>query len=456
MHRAAAAGAGAAKTADVVIIGAGVIGCTLALELSRSAAWRGRKIVVLDSNPGPGVGTTSYSSGIIRTFYSVPETTRIAWESYHRWAHWGDYLGVKDPRGMASMRHVPALLMRSPNSAGFLDGFAAQAKKFGIGVTELSHEAAAARGALAGLDITHSYNPQRVDDPSFGTPVAGQRVDGALLVPDTGYVSDPQLATKNAQFAAEAAGVAFAFGSTVSAIRQAAGRVTGVALRDGRTIDTRLVVNAAGPYSCVITEMAFPRASAGKTTPANDMTLTTRPLRAECAVVDAPPGVDLDKHGVVGMDFDVGVYYRPEFGNRLLIGGLDLPCDTMEYEDPHRLAEMNTNLGEQWKCHIYRMALRMTALGIPSGARVRGVVSTYDLSDDWTPIVDGSALAGYYMSIGTSGNCFKVAPLLGQLLTAVMDGRSTIPLSATNGGDISATCFSRFRKPFSVSAGVLG
>ena len=66
-----------------------------------------------------------------------------------------------------------------------------------------------------------------------------------------------------------------------------------------------------------------------------------------------------------------------------------------------------------------RVAQRIPSLGIPS--RMKGVVDLYDVSDDWIPIYDKSALGGFYMAIGTSGNQFKNAPVAGKMMAALVD-----------------------------------
>ena len=52
---------------------------------------------------------------------------------------------------------------------------------------------------------------------------------------------------------------------------------------------------------------------------------------------------------------------------------------------------------------------------------MKGVVDLYDVSDDWIPIYDKSALGGFYMAIGTSGNQFKNAPVAGKMMAALVD-----------------------------------
>ena len=72
----------------------------------------------------------------------------------------------------------------------------------------------------------------------------------------------------------------------------------------------------------------------------------------------------------------------------------------------------------------------MGGAGVPSRApdagppipnERKGIVDLYDVSDDWIPIYDCSDLAGFYMAVGTSGNQFKNAPVVGHLMAELID-----------------------------------
>merc|ERR1712178_171260 len=76
-------------------------------------------------------------------------------------------------------------------------------------------------------------------------------------------------------------------------------------------------------------------------------------------------------------------------------------------------------LTEQWTNQVYRLALRMPTLPLPDSANTQGCVACYDVTEDWTPIYDKSKLPGYYMAIGTSGNQFKTAPVVGKLMREI-------------------------------------
>ena len=67
--------------ADAVVIGAGVIGSAVGLELARG----GRSVVCVDKGPAPGAGSTSASSSIIRFNYSTLDAVLTAWEAAPSW-----------------------------------------------------------------------------------------------------------------------------------------------------------------------------------------------------------------------------------------------------------------------------------------------------------------------------------------------------------------------------------
>ena len=78
----------------------------------------------------------------------------------------------------------------------------------------------------------------------------------------------------------------------------------------------------------------------------------------------------------------------------------------------------DNNFSDQWTTQALRYAQRVPALGITS--QLRGVVDLYDASTDWIPIYDKSALDGFYMACGTSGNQYKNAPIAGKLMAALV------------------------------------
>jgi len=179
-----------------------------------------------------------------------------------------------------------------------------------------------------------------------------------------------------------------------------------VRLADGTELGAPVVVNVGGPHSRKLNELA------GVT---GDMAITTRPLRQEVVHVASPDGFDFERDGMVISDSDIAVYARPEIGGHILLGSEDPPCDPQQEVDPD---DFDRHLSDQATTQLYRYAQRMPRLPIPH--RLKGVVDLYDVTEDWIPIYDKSALPGWYMAIGTSGNQFKNAPVAGRMMAALI------------------------------------
>ena len=444
---------------DAAIIGCGVIGASTALALSRL----GYHVCVIDKNKSPGEGTTAYSSGICRMSYSTLDSVRFSWEGYQYWKNWEDFIAEKDPRGYPKLRQCGAAFLRSPNSTSFLDKSVRCMIETGVHVEEWDLTTAQERLGKIGWDLQHSYTPRRIDDPEFGVPT-GAKISGAVYSSSMGYVSDPQLATQNMCFAAERKGTTFYFQQKVVGIKKSNGRVLGLRLCDGSFIESKIIINAGGPYSNMINKLAFPESCTNGEV--NDMKIGTRPMRQEVAFTNAPPGIDLDKDGIFTADLDVGAYWRPEVGNKLLIGGIEPACDPHDWFDGN-IEDVPTNLTENWTNYIHRAALRIPNLPIPTARNTQGIVSLYDVTPDWTPIYDKSALTGYYMAIGTSGNQFKNAGAAGELMATLINycengndhDKKPLQLETkySNRGQYINTCsFSRLRPLNDTSGSVLG
>lgn len=385
---------------DAIIIGAGVIGSCTAYELAKA----GYRTLSIDKLPRAGYGSTSASCAIIRTYYSAFETCALAYEGWHYWKNWADYIGPGVADDLIDYRDIGCLVIKTPHNKN-LSVVCEMMDTIGCPYEHLTNEEIRTR--LPGADTRRFEPAKRPEDAGFGE-ATGDAVDGAVFFPRGGYVSDPMLAARNAAQAAERDGAAFLFNARVAEIRQAGGRVAGITLDDGRRIDAPVVINVAGPHSFVINDMA------GVT---GGMNIKTRALRHEVAHVKAPEGVAFERDGMVYSDSDIHTYARPEVGNHILIGSEDPECDPKEWvADPD---SFNADFSEQWKIMVMRLAQRLPDLRIPEQARE--VVSLYDVSDDWMPIYDRSDLAGFYMAVGTSGNQFKNAPVAGKIMAALVE-----------------------------------
>jgi sarcosine oxidase subunit beta len=334
----------------------------------------------------------------------------MAYEGYLYWEDWPNYLQVPDERGHAKFHRSGMVIIKS-EAQDFKKHLALHDE---LGIPYEVWDTARLKESVPYCEVAAYYPPKRPDDDKFGEQTAPE-VPGAIFMPCAGYVNDPQLASHNLQRAGEAKGADFVFDEEVVEIRRSGGRVAGVTLKSGRTIDAPVVVNVSGPHSFIVNRMA------GVDT---DMNVTTRALRHEVHYLPFPEGYDIEEHGRFTSDDDVGTYSRPEVGGLLLVGSQDPACDPQEWiDDPD---DFNREVTEdQWKAQVYRMALRMPSLAIPS--KPKGIADLYDVTDDWIPIYDKSSLPGFYMAVGTSGNQFKNGPIAGlmmtELITACENGR---------------------------------
>jgi len=384
---------------DAIIIGTGVIGAAIAFELAK----KGWKTLSLDRNAQAGHGSTSGSCAIIRMHYSTFDGTAFAWEGYHYWRDWSDYLGLPSGSDLAAFREVGCLVMKT-DANGHLAKHMKYSAELDCPFEELSAEQVAQRLPIYSLD---SFAPaKRMDDPDFGKP-NGRKMGGAVSWPNAGYITDPALSSQNMLDAARQHGATVRHGAEVAEILQSGGRVSGVKLTDGSEIHAPVVINVAGPGSTIVNAMAGVL---------DDMTIQTRPLRQEVVHVPSPEGFDFEHDGTIVSDSDIACYCRPEHGNHILIGSEDPECDPHQWQEDDK--SYNRDFTDQWTTQAMRYGQRVPSLGIPS--RMRGVVDLYDASTDWIPIYDKSNLPGFYMACGTSGNQFKNAPIAGKMMAELV------------------------------------
>ncbi|VVJ17790.1 COG0665: Glycine/D-amino acid oxidases (deaminating) [Amycolatopsis camponoti] len=429
-------------SADVVVVGAGVIGSAIALELAKA----GRRVVVVDRASGAGQGSTSASSAVVRYNFSTLAGVAAAWESHFCWSAWAEHLG-HDVGAPARFERCGLVVLDVPVAprAGWLPLFDQ------VGVPYEEWDSATLAERVPGIDTGRFWPPKRIDDDAFGADAT--ETLGGVYTPDAGYVTDPRLAAQNLAAAAAEEGAAFRFRATVSGVESGGGRVSAVVLADGTKISAPVVVNAAGPWSGRLNALA----GAG-----SDFTIGVRPLRQEVAHVLAPEGYH--PAGGVGpavADMDLGTYFRGEVGGGLLVGGTEPECDPLQWLDDPDDAGPNPTMAV-FEAQVTRAARRLPGLRVPN--RARGVVGVYDAADDWTPIYDRTGLPGFYVAMGTSGNQFKNAPVVGRLMATLIEqvesgaDHDTEPVrykGVHTGLEIDLGAFSRKRKRNTGSSGTV-
>ena len=220
---------------DAVIIGAGIIGCAVALELSRM----GHKTINVEMLPAAGYGSTSNSCAIIRVHYSTEHDTAYAYEGYFYWKDWSGYLDHSGGGELAEFRETGCLVMKTEGN-GYLKKILANLEA--LSIPHEHWDTSKTENRFPFYDMRKYGPPRLMKDPEFGEPTGGS-IEGGVFFPTAGYISDPQLSTQNIQNAAESKGASFRFNSKVVEIPVSDNRVQGVMLDDGSHIEAPVVIN---------------------------------------------------------------------------------------------------------------------------------------------------------------------------------------------------------------------
>ena len=447
-----------------VVIGAGVIGSSIALQLKRL----GHDVTVIDRNSAAGMGSTSASSAVVRFNYSTFDAVALSWESYFLWKEFKDLIdgtnGYSRNPSSNSQEHYAHLEDRGyvMLDVPVLSNDKTMALFDRAGIPYEIWDSKTLKERMVGIDAGRYWPNKPVKSDEFWQEATEEL--GAIFSKHGGYVSDPLLAAQNFAAAAKREGVVFKFRKAVVGIDKKDGRVCGVkicdfdsqskkALQTGvEIISADVVVNVAGPWSTLINQMA----GAG-----GDFTMELKPLRAEVHQISTPKDI---LPGPIMGDLDLGTYVRSGPGGITLVGGTEPECDVLEWVEPDKVDEVNmTRTVEVFESQTYRFARRFPAAQIPSTPV--GVVGVYDVSSDWTPIYDKTDVPGFYVAIGTSGNQFKNAPGAGLIMAHLIsevekgadhDNQPVVYQCTKSKSAINLATFSRKRARNLTSGTVMG
>ena len=363
------------RTADVVVIGGGVNGASLAYHL----AARGARVTLLEKN-ALAAGPTGRSCGIVRQHYSHEVTARMALRALEFFENFEEIVGG------------PCDFHRT----GFV--LAARAAEIDALRTNVRMQ------QQVGID-THLIDRQELAQLCPGFDLDG--IEAAAWEPRAGY-ADAHATTLSLARAAARLGAEVATGVAAHDLRIEHGRVRGVCTNDG-TVACEAVVLATGPWTA-----AFARRLG--------LSLPIFPSRVQVCVFDVPEGF---RPPVVFIDSPQGIYCRPETGPMLLVGSIAARDGEGPRQDPDAYHEgVDAACVERYGERIMR---RVPAMA--EGRYHGGYASLYDVTPDWQPIVGALPVAeGLFCLAGCSGHGFKLAPVMGERLAArVLEGADAAP-----------------------------
>lgn len=363
-----------ATTADVIIIGAGVHGASLAYHLAR----RKLRVLVLEKQH-LAAGATGRSSGLVRMHYDVRQDTELAWVSFGYFRNWKEIVG-----GDCGFTRTGFLQLVSEQDGDALRANVAMHQQIGVPVSVLE----------AG-EVRRIAPDFQCDD-----------VRAAAYEPESGYAMPSDTANSFMQ-AARGNGAQLMQNCAVTGFRVIGGRVQGVETTEG-VMNAPVVVNAAGAWAGKLNEML-------------DLGLPYDTWRHDTMFV-VRPQVLAGPHPTV-IDFANEMYFRPE-------GGLTL----LGLEDGNPLGESPDSDTDHARPGFVERGIDRLCKRIPAmeQGHLHSAHGGYDgITPDQHPMLGAMGPEGYYLDCGFSGTGFKVSPAVGLCMSElILDGRSkTVDLS---------------------------
>ena len=218
----------------VVVIGAGVIGCSITFELQK----KGYSVTCVDRHDKVGWGSTANSTAIVRTCYSTLQGVSLAYEGLFYWRNWENYVNCNHRSEIAKYIECGMTQIMAPDN--HWQKVIPIYDQLGIEYKILNAEELQLKFPF--LSTASFWPPSSPNDEIFWEEPS-EKVPGAVYAPGEGYVSDPQLATRNLQESAEAEGAKFVLGRKVTAILRDEHKVLGLTLDHEENVEVDIVVN---------------------------------------------------------------------------------------------------------------------------------------------------------------------------------------------------------------------
>jgi len=358
------------RTADVVIVGGGCMGASVAFHLARRGV---TDVVLVEREPLLGTGSTGRNAGGVRHQFSNEANIRLSMES----------IGVLERFQEEVGAHIDfhqdgyLFLLSTPASVEVFTANVERQRRLGIEVDWLDADAAARLApGLVTVDVIGATFCQR---------------DG---------IADPNGVTMGFAKSAQAAGVTILRETEVTGVRLQGGRVAGVATTGG-DISAPVVVNAAGPYARAIGRMA-------------GLDVPVEPYRRHIFIAQPPPTVghwNVPDSRIMVIDFDSTFYFHRE-GAGVLFGMGD------RHETP------TFDLTVQWD--FLEQISPVAARRLPALADApiaHAWAGLYEVTPDANPIIGAARdLPGFFLINGFSGHGFQHSPAAGRILADVITG----------------------------------
>jgi sarcosine oxidase subunit beta len=350
------------KSADVIIIGGGIVGSSVAYHLTEAGC---RNVVVLERESHQGKGSTGKSMGGVRAQFSMPISIRMSLYSIPFFNVFEEVMG--HPSGYRAQGYL--FVATDPRHMSYLrENYQKQVEE-GLKTAQL----------LCPDDVRRLAPEIRSDD-----------VIGGSFCSTDGFV-DPHSVMMGFMQKAMERGVELMRDTEVTGIQMDAQGVCGVATSKG-TIASRVVVNAAGAW-------------AGKVARLAGVELPVEPLRR--MLVPTEPFDKVSHESPMVVDMTTGFHYRPE-GRGLL----------MAWNDPEETPGFKTNFDPAFiEKVLTRGVSRLPVLEEAEVNPKRAWAGLYEMTPDHHPVIGQvKSLPGMFLANGFSGHGVMHSPATGRIV----------------------------------------
>ncbi len=357
------------KTADIVVIGGGCVGASVAYHLAQRGA---KNIVVIEREKFLAMGSTGRATGGVRYQFSTPVNIKLSLYGVNVIEHFEELIGVS-----AGYRPIGYLfLLTQPDE---LSKFRSQ--------LDLQHS--------LGVSWSHWVEPSEIG--ALTKFIRTDDVLGATFCPKDG-VADPNTITTGFAQAATRLGVGFEMETIVTGIELTAGNVSAVETNRGR-VETRCVVCACGAWSAEIGKMVH-------------IDIPIEPLRRQRFVTGALPGFPRDHPFII--EFTSSFHFRPE-GDGVHVG-MSNHEETPGYK---------FSIDEAFREKTMQYAIHRLPL-LEHATIVHEQAGLYEETPDHHPILsEARGVKGFFIAAGFSGHGVMHSPATGKVMSEIiLDGKS--------------------------------
>ncbi len=358
------------RTAEVVIIGGGVVGLSIAYHLARRGV---KNVIVVERDTMVGTGSTGRCAGGFRYQFSTAINIQLSLLSISKLENF-----AQDVEQAIDFHQDGYLfLLQDPQDVKAFERNVVLQQGFGIPV-----------------EFIQTSEIHRV------FPEADLTIDDILAATycEKDGVSDPAGVTEGYRRQAQRLGVTILTDEEVLGIGHLKGRISGVRTNKGQ-ISSSIVVNAAGPYAASIGKMA-------------GIDIPVAPLRR--FIWTTKPFPNAPRRWTLVVDFSTGFYFHRESGGVLFgMGNRDEPP--------------TFDLSVDWEFFEKVMEVAMHRFPPIGEAAIKNAwAGSYETTPDAHPILGRvPALDGFILANGFSGHGFQHAPAVGQLIAEeIVDGRA--------------------------------